>query len=112
MLLGHESTCSPSLTGVAPMPPLKNSTVVYGLPSSRVPDWLSAHSGEPTPAITRSGITWGSAPRTRAGTEWPVVARLTPAGGNLGVSREPSGARPLIGPFKPSLFRKPRRGGP
>ena len=68
MLLGHDSTCSPSLTGVAPMPPLKNSTVVYGLPSSRVPDWLSAHSGEPTPAITRSGITWCSAPSTRAGT--------------------------------------------
>jgi hypothetical protein len=28
MLLGHDSTFSPSLTGVAPMPPLKNSTVV------------------------------------------------------------------------------------
>jgi hypothetical protein len=68
MLLGHDRTFSPSLTGVAPRPPLKKRTVVYVLPLSRVPDWLSAHSGEPAPAITRSGITWCSAPRTSAGT--------------------------------------------
>ena len=68
MLLGHDNTCSPSLIGVAPMPPLKKSTVVYGRPSSRVLDWLSAQSGEPTPAMTRSGITRCSAPSTSAGT--------------------------------------------
>ena len=30
MLLGHEVALSPSFTGVAPMPPLKKSTLVYG----------------------------------------------------------------------------------
>ena len=45
------------------MPPLKKSTVVYGRPSSRTPDWATAHSGEPAAAVTRSGITWCSAPR-------------------------------------------------
>jgi hypothetical protein len=68
MLLGQESTCSPSFPAVAPMPPLKKSTVVYGRPSSRTPDWATAQSGEPAAAATRSGITWCSAPRIRTGT--------------------------------------------
>ena len=68
MLLGQESTCSPSFTAVAPMPPLKKSTLVYGRPSSRVPDCATAQSGEPAPAMTLSGMTWWSAPRTSTGT--------------------------------------------
>jgi hypothetical protein len=68
ILLGQESTCSPSFPAVAPMPPLKKSTVVYGRPSSRTPDWATAQRGDPAAAATRSGITWCSAPRIRIGT--------------------------------------------
>src|SRR5260370_30397544 len=94
MLLGHESTCSPSLDAVAPMPPLKNSTVVYGRPSSRTPDWASAQSGEPAAAATPPRIAWWAAPRSMIGTEEPVFARLTRAARNLRVAVQPPGPAP------------------
>src|SRR5688572_19795562 len=74
------------------------------LPCGFTPERLMHHSGEPTVAITLSGIAFASALITIIGRKCPISARAPPAAGCLEFNIEPSGAVIVIGRKTPSLF--------
>src|ERR1700754_438855 len=74
------------------------------LPSGFTPERLMHHSGEPTVAITRSGIALASALITIIGRKWPVSARAPPGAGGVELRMEPCGAVMVTGRITPSLF--------
>ena len=59
MFEGQLKQLCPSERWVAPMPPLKKNKLANERPFGLTPAWVMLQSGEPVPAMIRSGVAAG-----------------------------------------------------